>query len=180
MTVVGGLLTLCVNRSRVSCPPLQLSSLLTSLGLDSRGLPLSTSPSPTPSSVDSRLPPVALTLCASYLLVKLCESGIFTSYQSELLMNLLNTLLFAVYDVAYEDASTIGDGPRCKRTPFYTRYKHLKNAFQDVDKYRIRTENRCDDPPGQHTHETWECAMLLISFLSHFLFVVYVCFQSPF
>jgi hypothetical protein len=104
-----------------------------------------------PSDADATIPLPHLTLCASYLLVKLCESGIFSTYQSDLLMKLLNTLLFAVYDVSFEDGSTHGTGPKCKRTPFYTRFKHLQMAFQDVEKYRVGTENRSAAAQQLHT-----------------------------
>ena len=70
-------------------------------------------------------------------------------------MQLLNTLLFAVYDVAYEEeashrttkSSSSGNvvpsaSKSQQRIPFYTRYKHLQLAFQDVDTYRKHTDNR--------------------------------------
>ena len=88
------------------------------------------------------MPPPHLALCASFLLVKLCESGCFTSYGSALLLQILNTLLFGVFDVSFEDGAATGTGPKCKRTPFFTRLKHLQNAQNDVQTYKDSTEKR--------------------------------------
>ncbi len=87
-------------------------------------------------------------------------------HASGLLLQILDTLLFAVFDVSFEDgaavavaASQLTGGsssssssfphtasvsvPRgMKRTPFSTRLKHLQRAHTDVQSYRSCTDKR--------------------------------------
>jgi hypothetical protein len=120
----------------------QFLQLLADSGLDSNGCPFPSSDPSINATVAGTAPPAHVILCASYLAVKVCESGALTSHGARLLLQLLNTTFFAVFDVAFEEGARAGTGPPCKRTPFSTRLKHLQAAHLDVQKYKKVSEKR--------------------------------------